>query len=193
VMKDTISGKVYCLGDNIDTDQIIPAQYLSLNPAIAKEREAFGCYALSGVPKGKRGLPSGEIPFVTEGAGKSEFSVIIAGKNFGCGSSREHAPLSLKVAGCAVIIAEFYARIFFRNCVNGGYLLPLESNTRLCEEIKTGEEIEIRISGGRPILKTSQRKISLKPIGDILPIIQAGNVFRYAREQGMIPKRLREE
>ena len=98
-MKETIRGPVYVLGDDIDTDQIIPAQYLVLNPAIPEERKQFGKYALSAVPRANAGLPDGGIPFVEPGATESRYRVIVAGKNFGCGSSREHAPLALQEAG----------------------------------------------------------------------------------------------
>jgi 3-isopropylmalate/(R)-2-methylmalate dehydratase small subunit len=72
-------------------------------------------YAMSSVPEGQRGLPDGHVPFVRPNEFKSDFTIVIGGKNFGCGSSREHAPLALAEAGCKCVIAEFYARIFFRN------------------------------------------------------------------------------
>ncbi|MBI2871385.1 MAG: 3-isopropylmalate dehydratase, partial [Candidatus Omnitrophica bacterium] len=188
-MDKTIKGRIYCLGDNIDTDQIIPAQYLNLNPAIEEERRAFGRYAFSGVPEGQRGLPDGNIPFIANGAPRSGYAVVVAGKNFGCGSSREHAPLAVQMAGVKIVIAEFYARIFFRNCVNGGYLIPLESAERLVDVLKTGDEVEVELRGGRPRLVRGRQEFALKPIGDILPIIEAGNVFEYARRSGMITKK----
>jgi len=97
-MQSIISGKVYVLGDNIDTDQIIPAQYLSLNPSLADERKFFGMYANSGVPDAQAGLPKGNVKFVRENEFKSDYRIIVGGKNFGCGSSREHAPLALAEA-----------------------------------------------------------------------------------------------
>ncbi len=117
---------------------------------------------------------------------KSEFAVIIGGKNFGCGSSREHAPLAVREAGVEIVIAEFYARIFFRNAVNGGYLIPFETDERLCEKIKTGDEVEVNITDHTLKNLTTGETFILKPLGDILPIIEAGDVFAYARQSGMI-------
>src|SRR5436190_15351013 len=137
-MRSTITGKAYVLGDNIDTDQIIPAQYLTFNPAIPEEYRMFGKYALSSVPPAQAGLPKGHIPFHTDDEFVSPYSIIVAGKNFGCGSSREHAPIALAAAGIEAVVAEFYARIFYRNSVNGGYLIAIESEKRLVDEICTG-------------------------------------------------------
>src|SRR5881394_3811548 len=144
-MQRIITGRAYVLGDNVDTDQIIPAQYLSFNPSLPEERKFFGMYAMSSVPEGKRGLPAGNVPFVRENEFKSEFTIVIGGKNFGSGSSREHAPLALAEAGVQCVIAEFYARIFFRNSVNGGYIIPFESVNRLVEKINTGDELEVHL------------------------------------------------
>src|SRR5919204_2904752 len=142
-METVIGGKAYVLGDNIDTDQIIPAQYLTLNPAIPEEYRQFGKYALSSVPPAQAGLPKGHVPFHTDDEFVSPYAIIVAGKNFGCGSSREHAPIALDAAGIKAVVAEFYARIFFRNAVNGGYIIPFECGKRLCEEVCTGDELEI--------------------------------------------------
>jgi 3-isopropylmalate/(R)-2-methylmalate dehydratase small subunit len=185
-MQAVITGRVYVLGDNIDTDQIIPAQYLAYNPSDAKERKYFGMYANSGVPEAQAGLPQGNVRFVPEGQFKSEYEIIIGGKNFGCGSSREHAPLALAEAGIRCVIAEFYARIFFRNCVNGGYLVPFESVQRLVEETHTGDELEVHLNDGYLINKRTGKRHEIKPLGDVLPIIEAGGVFNYAKEAGML-------
>ena len=185
-----ISGKAYVLGDNVDTDQIIPAEYLMYDPTIPEERRLFGRLALSGVPAEQAGLPEGKVVFVDQGDKentRSEFGVIIAGRNFGCGSSREHAPLALAEAGIKAVVAESYARIFFRNAVNGGYLLPLESPRRLCEMISTGQEVEIDMAG--PSLKVAGGKeeaIELRGLGDVSEIIEAGGLFAYAEQIGMI-------
>jgi len=185
-MESVITGKAYVLGDNIDTDQIIPAQYLSFNPAIPEERKFFGMYANSSVPEGQRGLPNGNINFVRENEFKSDYQIVIGGKNFGCGSSREHAPLALAEAGVKVVIAEFYARIFFRNSVNGGYLPPLESVERLVDKVKTGDILEVHILDNYALNKTTGERYELRPIGDVLPIIEAGDVFKYAKQVGMV-------
>src|SRR5436309_5178416 len=142
-MQAFITGKAYVLGDNIDTDQIIPAQYLTFNPSIPEEYRMFGKYALASVPPAQAGLPKGHVPFHTDDEFVSPYKIIMGGKNFGCGSSREHAPIALAAAGIAAVVAEFYARIFFRNAVNGGYLIPFESERRLCDRVCTGDEVEI--------------------------------------------------
>ncbi len=185
-MQETITGRAYVLGDNIDTDQIIPAQYLSFDPTNQDERKYFGMYANSGVPEGQQGLPTGTVPFVKPEQFKSEFTVVIGGKNFGCGSSREHAPLALAEAGITAVIAEFYARIFFRNSVNGGYLVPFESTQRLVDEVRTGDEVEIRLNEQKLINKTTGKTHDLRPLGDVLPIIEAGGIFKYAKKTGMM-------
>jgi 3-isopropylmalate/(R)-2-methylmalate dehydratase small subunit len=185
-MQQIITGKAYVLGDNIDTDQIIPAVYLSYNPSVPEERKFFGMYAMSSVPEGQRGLPDGNIPFVRKGEFHSDYTIVIGGKNFGSGSSREHAPLAMAEAGVQCVIAEFYARIFYRNSVNGGYLIPLESVQRLVEKVRTGDELEVHLDEQYVLNKTKDEKYDLKSLGDVLPIIEAGGVFNYAKEVGML-------
>jgi len=185
-MSTKITGKAFVMGDDIDTDQIIPAEYLSFNPADPEERKFFGMYAMSGVPPQTCGLPKGNMRFVPEGEFKTDYRVIIGGRNFGCGSSREHAPLAIAEAGATVVVAEFYARIFFRNCVNGGYLLPCESVTRLIDEIKTDDIVEVDIDNGKLTNQTTGKTYELRPLGDAKPIIDAGGVFEYAKRAGML-------
>jgi 3-isopropylmalate/(R)-2-methylmalate dehydratase small subunit len=186
-IKTFTSKTVVLPSDNIDTDQIIPAQYLSFNPSMPEERKFFGMYAMSSVPEGQRGLPAGNINFVRENEFKSDYQIVVGGKNFGSGSSREHAPLALAEAGVKCVIAEFYARIFFRNSVNGGYLPPLESVGRLVEKIRTGDELEVHLLENYVINKTKNgERYELRPIGDVLPIIEAGDVFKYAKKVGMV-------
>jgi 3-isopropylmalate/(R)-2-methylmalate dehydratase small subunit len=185
-MQNIITGKAYVLGDNVDTDQIIPAVYLSYNPSNPEERKYFGMYAMSSVPDGKAGLPDGNIRFVRPNEYKSDYQIVIGGKNFGSGSSREHAPLAMAEAGCKCVIAEFYARIFFRNSVNGGYLIPLESKDRLVDKIRTGDQLEVHLDQNFILNKTQNQKYELRPLGDVLPIIEAGGIFPYAKQAGML-------
>jgi 3-isopropylmalate/(R)-2-methylmalate dehydratase small subunit len=188
-MEQIITGKAYVLGDDIDTDQIIPANYLMYNPAIPDERKLFGKYAMSGVPENQAGLPDGCIPFVDQtdpSNTRSEYVVVIGGRNFGCGSSREHAPLALAEAGIKAVVAEFYARIFYRNSINGGYLVPFESEQRLIEKFRTGDEVEIDVAQGRLTNKRTGEVCPLQPLGDVAPIIEAGGVFEYAKKSGML-------
>ena len=188
-MQDVIRGKAYVVGDDIDTDQIIPAEFLMYNPADPAERKQFGRNAMIGVPAAGAGLPAGHIAFVdpSDPANtRSAFTVVIGGRNFGCGSSREHAPLALDEAGVAAVVAQSFARIFYRNSVNGGYLVPLECADRLCEAIHTGDEVELRISEGVLIDRTRNARFKLDPLGDVGPIIAAGGVFNYAKQAGML-------
>jgi 3-isopropylmalate dehydratase small subunit len=119
--KSVFTGPVYVVRDNIDTDQIISAQYLNLVPTIAEEYEKLGSYALDGLPKSL--YPT---RYVKDGQLDSEYPIVVAGKNFGCGSSREHAPIAMGSANCEIVLAESFARIFFRNCVATGELYPCE-------------------------------------------------------------------
>jgi 3-isopropylmalate/(R)-2-methylmalate dehydratase small subunit len=112
----------------------------------------------------------------------------VAGKNFGCGSSREHAPLAIAEAGATAVVAEFYARIFFRNCINGGYLVPFETDTRLVNEIKTGDELVIDVQASTLTNLSQNKTYTLKPLGDVAPIIDAGGVFEYAKQTGMLAR-----
>lgn len=184
-MKKIIKGKCYVVGDDIDTDQIIPAQYLTYNPAIPEERKMFGQFAMCGLPEKAQGLPKGSIPFVKEGAEKSEYKILVAGRNFGCGSSREHASICLKESGIEACVAEFYSRIFFRNSVNGGYLIPCETQDRMIEKVRTGDELEIDVEKYQVKNFTTGDIFSLKPLGEVLPIIEAGDIFKYAKTKGM--------
>src|SRR5438309_8217274 len=157
-MQSVITGRAYVLGDNIDTDQIIPAEYLSFDPSKPEERKFFGMYANSGVPEAQAGLPKGNTRFVRENEFRSDYTIVVGGKNFGCGSSREHAPLALAEAGAKCVIAEFYARIFFRNSVNGGYLVPLESKTRLVDRVRTGDVLEVHLTEQYALNKTKNER-----------------------------------
>jgi len=186
-MQTTLTGPAYVLGDNVDTDQIIPAKYLTYNPAIPDEYKMFGKYALAGVPDAQGGLPKGHIPFHgPDDEFISPYAIIIAGKNFGCGSSREHAPIALAAAGIKAVVAEFYARIFFRNAVNGGYLVPVETPDRLCDHVCTGDELSIDLAGSVLTNTTTGETWKLNPLGEVAPIVEAGGIFEYAKKVGML-------
>jgi len=186
-MKKIITGKAYVVGDAIDTDQIIPAEYLVYSLIDPEEKKLYGRYALSGVPPEQQGLPFGHIPLTAPDAYTSEFQIIVAGRNFGCGSSREHAPFALQVAGCQAVIAESYARIFYRNAIDGGFIIPLESMDRLIDHIFTGDELTVDLSAGTLFHARTGETYLLKPLGDVAAILEAGNVFEYARRAGLIP------
>jgi len=185
-MEKIIRGKAFVLGDNIDTDQIIPAEHLVYSLSDPEESKKYGRFALSGVPLKDSGLPDGGIPFIEGENYQSKYNIIIAGSNFGCGSSREHAPFALQVAGVKVIVAESYARIFFRNCVDGGFAIPYETPIKLNDKIKTNDELEIDLTNNKLKNISTGSEYNLKPLGDILPIIEAGNIFEYARQNNMI-------
>lgn len=182
--KHVIQGKIYVLGDNIDTDQIIPAACLNLVPTIPEEYRKLGSLALSGLPDD---LP----PFVEPGTEQSQYRIIVAGRNFGCGSSREHAPIALAAAGVAAVVAESYARIFFRNVIATGGLYPLESPERICDRIRTGQQAHIDLEQELLVVAATGTTYKLKPLGEVRAVIEAGGIFGYARRSGMIPTRVR--
>lgn len=177
--KKIFHGKCFVLDDNIDTDQIIPAEYLTLVPSKPDEYEKLGSYAMVG-------LPARYGRFMEDGQTKTQYPIVIAGANFGCGSSREHAPVALGAAGVKAVVAEYYARIFFRNSVATGEIYPLETECRVCDECKTGDIVTVEIEGNKLINHTTGKEYVLKPIGDAGPVIDAGGIFEYARKTGMI-------
>ena len=181
--KSVFTGPVFVVRDNIDTDQIISAQYLNLVPTIAEEYEKLGSYALDGLPKSL--YPT---RFVKEGALDSEFPIVVGGKNFGCGSSREHAPIALGSAGCKAVVAESFARIFFRNSVATGELYPCECPDRLCDTLKIGDVVTVDLDAATVTVKATGKAIKFKPLGDVRPVVDAGGLFNYARQSGMIAK-----
>jgi 3-isopropylmalate/(R)-2-methylmalate dehydratase small subunit len=182
VMQSVFTGPVYVVRDNIDTDQIIPAQYLTLVPTIPDEYEKLGSLALCG-------LPESLYPerFVNSGQLDSEYPIVVAGKNFGCGSSREHAPIALGSAGCKIVLAESFARIFFRNSVATGELYPCEITGRLCDALKNGDVVTVDLDAATVTVKATSKVFKFKPLGDVRPVVDAGGLFNYARKSGMIP------
>ena len=181
-MQSVFSGPVYVVRDNIDTDQIIPAQFLNLVPTIPEEYEKLGSYAMWG-------LPDALYPtrFIKEGTMDTEYPIVIAGRNFGCGSSREHAPIALGAAGCQAVIAESFARIFFRNCIATGELYPVECVERLCDVFQTGDRAVIDIDANTILHEGTGKVYALRAMGEVRPVIDAGGIFDYARKNGMMP------
>lgn len=182
-MQSVFNGPVYVVQDNIDTDQIIPAQYLTLVPTIPEEYEKLGAYALCGLPESLYPLR-----YVQDGSLDSQYPIVVAGRNFGCGSSREHAPISLGSAGCRIVLAESFARIFFRNSVATGELYPCECTERLCQILKTGDVVTVNLDTLTVQVANGGRLFKLKNLGDVRPVVDAGGLFNYARKTGMISK-----
>src|SRR6267143_1358141 len=152
VMQAVYTGPVFVARDNVDTDQIIPAQYLNLVPTIEDEYIKLGSYALCGLPESLY-----PVRYVKDGQLDSEYPIIVAGRNFGCGSSREHAPIAMGSAECRVVLAESFARIFFRNCVATGELYPCEATARLCDVLKTGEVVTVDLDAATVTVKNSAK------------------------------------
>jgi 3-isopropylmalate/(R)-2-methylmalate dehydratase small subunit len=181
-MSTIVKGKVFVVDDNIDTDQIIPAEYLTLVPSKPDEYEKLGSYAMIG-------LPDRYGKFMADGATKTEYPILIGGENFGCGSSREHAPIALGACGVKVVVAQSYARIFFRNCTATGELYPWESVAKLYDRFETGQSATLDFANNRITNDTTGEIFELKPLGEVAPVIDAGGIFAYARQTGMIPQR----
>jgi 3-isopropylmalate/(R)-2-methylmalate dehydratase small subunit len=180
-MQSEFTGPVYVVRDNIDTDQIISAQYLNLVPTIPEEYEKLGSYALAGLPESLY-----QTRYVKEGQLDSDYPIVVGGRNFGCGSSREHAPIALGSANCQLVLAESFARIFFRNCVATGELYPCELTERLCEVLKTGDVVTVNLDKCTVIVQATGKVYSFKPLGDVRPVVDAGGLFNFARQSGMI-------
>ena len=178
-MADLIKGRAFVVGDNIDTDQIIPAKYLNLVPTIPAEYRKLGSHAFAG-------LPDSHPRFVPEGEEAAPYGIVVGGRNFGCGSSREHAPVSLGAAGVQLVVAESFARIFFRNCVATGELYPVECSDRLCEVVQTGELVEVDLLRNTLLVCSTQTTFPLGSLGDAKDVIDHGGLFEFARKTGMM-------
>ena len=150
-------------GDNVDTDVIIPARYLNTSD----DRElASHCF---------EGLDNDFKDKV------KERRVIVAGNNFGCGSSREHAPLSIKTSGVKAIIAASFSRIFFRNSINIG--LPVISSKEAADFIKDGDELELDFSSGKIKDITRDRLFEINPLPEFIQsIIKSGGYINFIKE-----------
>lgn len=158
-----IRGRVHRFGDNVNTDEIIPARYLT-----SSDPEELARHCLEDI------LP--DFPSrVRQG------DIIVAGSNFGCGSSREHAPVAIKHSGVGAVIAKSFARIFYRNAINIG--LPI-LELKETKDIEGGDELEIETSTGRVLNLTKQREDFAQPFPEFIEnLIRAGGLMEYAREK----------
>lgn len=163
-LEKIISGIVHKYGDNINTDIISPPQYMELSVEEASK------YSMSAVdPMFAKKVKSGDI--------------FVAGKNLGSGSSRETAPLSLKYLGIRVVISEFFARIFYRNCINIG-LIALECSDT--DRMSGGDILEVNCENGIIFNKTKNEKYICSKIPDhIMKIINAGGLYEYIKSTEM--------
>lgn len=174
-----IEGTVYVLKDNIDTDQILTAEFMKINPSTLEGYKELGALAMCG-------LPEGYPPFVNQETGKALHQIIVAGENFGCGSSREHAPVALGASGVQAVVAQSFARIFFRNCISTGEVLPVEVTERLCDTLETGDKVVILLDEKLVKIPRLSKELPIQPLGDLVNIVEAGGLFSYARKIGKI-------
>lgn len=161
-MDNMIKGKVWKFGDDVDTDIILPGRYLVLT----EEEELAACVMEGHDPDFSKKVKKGDI--------------MVAGKNFGCGSSREHAPIAIKAAGISAVVAESFARIFYRNSTNIGLLL-IESKG-ISKNVKEGDEIEINMD--KAVLKdlTNSKEFEIKPLPEfMMGIMNEGGLISYLK------------
>jgi len=156
-----LKGKIWKFGNNVDTDQIIPARYLTSSDPAHLARHVMEDADPSFPSKVKPG------------------DIIVAGENFGCGSSREHAPIAIKAAGISCVVAKSFARIFYRNSFNMG--LPIFESPDLYDSISSGEEIEIDSDRGTiTVLGENPRQFKVEPIPPFMEeLIAAGSLMKY--------------
>lgn len=157
-------GKAWKFGDDIDTDVIIPARHLNQN---TPEFLAAHCMEDADITFAKNVQPG---------------DVLIAGKNFGCGSSREHAPAAIKASGIQVVIAESYARIFYRNALNIG--MPILECPEAVQGIAAGDEVQVDLNTGRIVNLTQKVEFQARPFPPFMQeLIQAGGLISYVKRR----------
>ena len=156
-------GRVFKYGDNVDTDVIIPARYLNVS-----DGNELAKYCM--------------IDIDDQFASKvQKGDIIVAGKNFGCGSSREHAPLAIKCAGISCVIAPTFARIFFRNSINIG--LPIMESPEAADDIKDGDKVSVAFSTGVITNETTGKTYKAEPFPEFMQkIIASGGLVQYVSE-----------
>ena len=147
---------------NIDTDVIIPGPYLKIH-----DHTELAKHAMEGID-----------PKFSEKVSQGDF--LVTGNNFGCGSSREHAPIALSQTGIKAILAPSFARIFYRNAVDGGYLLPIEIDESTVEKISDRDELEINLEQNRIINLTKKEQYPMKPFPELIAkIVEAGGLMNF--------------
>lgn len=157
--------RVWKLGHNVNTDAIIPGRY-----NVTTDRAALALHCLC---EERPDFPTGVRPG----------DVIVAGDNFGCGSSREHAPVALKAAGVGVVVARSFARIFYRNAINIG--LPILVCPEVWEPALDGEQVEVDLATGGIALPAQGQQFTTRPLPPFaLAIVRAGGIVNYVRERG---------
>ncbi len=162
-MNASLRGRSWCFGNDIDTDQIYPGKYLPLT-----DKKEMVQHAMEGVPEGENFIKN-----VKPG------DILVAGKNFGCGSSREHAAIAIRGAGISVIIARSFARIFYRNCVN--MALPI-LELQAADEFKTDDELEVNLETGEILNLTRKKKYQAQPVSGLeMEIMHAGGLIEYLK------------
>jgi len=163
-MKTRINGKVFAFGNNLDTDQIYPGQYLEL-----AQTEDIRKHAMEGAdPDFVNLFKPGDI--------------IVAGSNFGCGSSREHAAIALKALETGAILADSFARIFYRNAINLGLPLLVSPNVR--NQATSGDVLLIDLKKGSVHNKTTGKEFKIQPMSEyVLQILEAGGIKPLVRKQ----------
>lgn len=162
-MNRTLRGRVHKYDrDNIDTDVIIPGPYLKIH-----DHKELAKHALEGLDPG-----------FPEKVQAGDF--LVAGSNFGCGSSREHAPIALSQTGISAILAPTFARIFYRNAVDGGYLLPIEVDGATVKKIVDRDELEIDLARNMITNLTKNEQYPMKPFPELIAkIVEAGGLLNY--------------
>jgi 3-isopropylmalate/(R)-2-methylmalate dehydratase small subunit len=159
-----LKGQVHKYGANVDTDVIIPARYLNVSDPLELAKHCMEDIDPQFVKKLKAG------------------DIIVAETNFGCGSSREHAPLSIKTAGVSCVIARSFARIFFRNAINIG--LPLLECPECVEKTKTGDLLEVDLTTGKVVNMSNGLVFTAKPYPDFMSeLIKAGGLINYTKNR----------
>jgi 3-isopropylmalate/(R)-2-methylmalate dehydratase small subunit len=159
-----IKGKVWKFGDNIDTDLIIPARYINVSEPSELARTCF----IDIMPEFSSNVSPGDV--------------LVAGRNFGCGSSREHAPLAIRESGIRVIIAKSFARIFYRNAFNIG--LPLLESAEAADELKAGDRVLVDLAAGRIESRSTGKVFSARPIPDFMQtLIKDGGLVAHIRKK----------